>query len=165
MFVQPISARDYVQPCGSQLFCPDQMILRGLAANGIVAMKYGVAQGYSQTPCFTDVGPGHPSFPAVQKLCTAQIIAGTGNGTFRPSDSLTSAEAAAMLVVAKWGKGFSYPPTPYYPDVPTTHWAFPYVQKLTYAGAAVGCGGGKYCPGSGLQRKWWATLLYLLKTL
>lgn len=160
-----VSARGYVEPCGSQLFCPDLFALRGRAANNIVAMKYGVAQGYSQTPCFTDVGSSHPFFPAVQKLCSAGIIAGTGNGTFRPNDGLTAAEAAAMLVVAKWGHGASYPPTPYYSDVPTTHWAFPYVQKLTSVGASSGCGGGKFCPDAVLQRKWWATLLYLLKTL
>jgi hypothetical protein len=159
------AAAGHMRPCAPNTFCPDQGQIRSAAAESIVSMKYGSPTGYPAGGCFTDVPPTHPSFPAIQKLCGANIVAGTGNGQFRPNDAIKRGSAATLVCKAKYGATFSYPQTPYFSDVPATHWAFPYVQKLAATGVIVGGGGALYYPDDVMQRKWWATILHRIQSL
>ncbi len=44
------------------------------------------------------------------------------------------------------------PATATFTDVPTDHWAFPFVEALAASGITAGCGGGNYCPDSPITR-------------
>jgi len=44
------------------------------------------------------------------------------------------------------------PATATFNDVPTTHWAFRFIEALAASGITAGCGGGNYCPESPLTR-------------
>jgi hypothetical protein len=44
-------------------------------------------------------------------------------------------------------------------DVPSSHWAFQYVEALAASGITSGCGGGNFCPNSPLTRAQMAVLL------
>ncbi len=160
-----VSSRGYMRPCASGLFCPDNNVLRSLAAENIVKMKYGSPAGYSNVPCFSDVPSTHPSFPSIQKLCSAGIVSGTGGDQYNPDNAIKRSSAATLLCKAKYGSNFSYPKTPYFSDVPVTHWAFPYVQKLASVAIIVGGGNGLYSPDGPMQRKWWASMLYRAQSL
>ncbi len=47
---------------------------------------------------------------------------------------------------------FTYSPTPYFQDVPTTYWAFAYIQKLYELGITTGCSALDYCPSNPVTR-------------
>jgi hypothetical protein len=47
---------------------------------------------------------------------------------------------------------FSYPATPYFTDVPTTHWAFKFIQKMKELGITGGCTQTTYCPDNPVTR-------------
>ncbi len=51
------------------------------------------------------------------------------------------------------------PATATFNDVPTTHWAFKFVEALAASGITGGCGGGNYCPDDPLTRAQMAVFL------
>ena len=44
-------------------------------------------------------------------------------------------------------------------DVPSSHWASPFIEALASAGITAGCGGGNYCPGAPVTRSQMAVFL------
>ena len=44
-------------------------------------------------------------------------------------------------------------------DVPGTHWAFDYIEKLSASGITAGCGNGYFCPGDAVTRAQMAAFL------
>ncbi|MFO7613140.1 MAG: S-layer homology domain-containing protein [Bacteroidales bacterium] len=147
------------------LFCPDAAIKRSEVAVTLVRMKHGDSFSYSSTPHFNDVPATHWAFKYVQKLYEDGVTSGYGDGSFKPDQGATRAEGATFLMHMKHGDSFSYSSTPYANDVPATHWAFKYVQKLYADGVTSGCGAGNYCPADPMLRKHWAVFLYRVKTL
>jgi hypothetical protein len=67
----------------------------------MAAFLYGALDGASDpappNPGFSDVGPGHPFFLQIAWLVDAGIAEGYGNGTFKPSASITRQAMAAFL--------------------------------------------------------------------
>jgi len=59
---------------------------------------------------------------------------------------------AAFIIRALRGENFSYPPNPYFSDVPTTHPFFRYVQKMRELGITNGCSATEYCPDAPVTR-------------
>jgi hypothetical protein len=59
---------------------------------------------------------------------------------------------ATFIIRALYGDVFSYSSTPYFPDVPDTHWAFMYIQKMYEEGIAAGYGDGTYRPSNVVNR-------------
>jgi len=51
------------------------------------------------------------------------------------------------------------PATATFADVPTSHWAFQFVEALVDSGITAGCGGGNYCPDGTLTRAEMAVFL------
>ena len=86
---------------------------------------------------------------AVEILSDLKIITGFPEGTFKPEDTLTRAQAAKILccavlgtdaaeALAAGGSTFS--------DVPASHWANKYVEYCASKGVVAGVGGGKFNP-------------------
>lgn len=146
-------------------FCPDDALGRDQLAVSLMRMKYGLNFSFGQTPYFSDVPATHWAFAAIQKLYELQITNGCGSGKFCPSDPTLREQAATFLVRAKFGDTFAYNQTPYFSDVPATHWAFKYVQKLRDEGITLGCGSGKFCPTDPATRAQWAIFLHATQTL
>ena len=46
-----------------------------------------------------------------------------------------------------------------FPDVPTSYWAFQYIEALAASGITAGCGGGNYCPETYVKRSEMAVFL------
>ena len=56
-------------------------------------------------------------------------------------------------VLVSWKRQISpAPTTATFSDVPTGHWAFPFVEALAASGITAGCGGGNYCPDDPITR-------------
>ncbi len=76
---------------------------------------------------FTDVKEGFWAKDPIEYLATLGMIGGYPDNTFRPDQPLTRAELATLLVKAK---GFEpkIPEANLFSDVPTSHWAAPYIS-------------------------------------
>ena len=116
---------------------------------------------------FGDVPAGHPQYTEIQWVAQQGIMIGCKSSppTFCPDAPIKRSEVAVTLIRMKHGESFSYSPTPHFSDVPSSHWAFKYVQKLFDDGVTVGCAAGLFCPTNPMLRKHWALFLYRIKTL
>ncbi|MDF9407671.1 S-layer homology domain-containing protein [Pelotomaculum isophthalicicum JI] len=86
---------------------------------------------------FRDLDNDKQLLPSVHYLAAKGIINGFPDGTFRPADSLTRAEAAKILVLTK-GLPEQSGGQPVFSDVPTGHWAFGTIQAAEKAGLLYG---------------------------
>lgn len=99
---------------------------------------------------FGDVPPSFWGWKYIEALFTAGITNGCDTSpNFCPNNQATRAEMAASLVRATHGAGFVPPPaTGIFADVPSTHWAAPWVEQLYRDGLTKGCALAplRYCP-------------------
>ncbi len=98
----------------------------------------------SRVHIFSDVTPGNWAENYINQIYYNGITTGYGNGTYGPRDNVTRAQMAAFLIRPLRGNDFTYPSSPYFSDVPSSHWAFKYVQKLRELGITTGYGNGTY---------------------
>ena len=105
-------------------FEPDRPITRAEFAT--VAAKFANAADGGKT--FSDVS-GHWAVSSIRTAAAYGWINGDGDGTFRPNDPITRAEAASIVnkmlnrKTVTSGKSF--------PDVPKTHWAYDAILKAS----------------------------------
>ncbi|WP_258365648.1 S-layer homology domain-containing protein [Aneurinibacillus soli] len=101
-------------------FYPEQPVTRAeLAAVIARLLPLPSAQG---TP-FTDVD-GSWAKDSILKMANAGLVSGYGDGTFRPEQSLTRAEAAVIFNKLMGRSSQSVASTPKWSDVPTDFWAY-----------------------------------------
>ncbi len=72
-------------------------------------------------------------------------------GAFQDDDKGENAGAAYVFDLGDLGSTFA--------DVPSTHWAFAYINAIYEAGLTTGCGGGNYCPEAVVTREQMAAFL------
>lgn len=83
---------------------------------------------------------------AVYELSSLNIMTGYGDNTFRPEETLTRAEAAAIMVrLLNLDKDVKQGET-IFSDVMDTHWASGYVNKAVEEGIIAGYGDGTFRP-------------------
>jgi hypothetical protein len=136
-------------------FCPQSAISEGQMAIFVVrSIIGGDTFTYSSTPYFTDVPSSHPYFKWIQKMRDLAITSGCGGTLFCPDQKVTRSRMAGYLIRSRLGAGtaFSYPSTPYFTDVPSSHSEFAYIQKLKELGITGGCTTTTYCPASTVIR-------------
>ena len=85
---------------------------------------------------------------AVSKMSETGVIGGFPNGTFRPKDTLTRAQAAKILcTVLEGAQGAeAIASAANFNDVPTSHWATKYIGYCTEKGVVSGVGNGSFNP-------------------
>jgi len=107
----------------------------------------------SGTQVFNDVPQGAFAFNFINTLYSYGITSGCGGGNYCPDQYLTRGQMAVFVIKSLLGYGdFSYPTAPYFTDVPTTHWAFKFIQKMRQLGITGGCTPTAYCPDSQITR-------------
>ena len=80
--------------CGATTFCPNGVVTRGqMAAFLARALHLAATSGIH----FSDVPAGHRFASAINRLATAGITAGCGNGRFCPEGRVTRGQMAAFL--------------------------------------------------------------------
>jgi hypothetical protein len=119
------------------------------------SMMGGDNFSYSQTPYFADVSSSHPYYRWIQKLrdlgVTSSCGASAAGPIYCPDDSVTRGQMAVFIIRDRFGSSttFSYPPTPYFTDVPASALFFQWIQKMEQLGITSGCGSGpggpSYC--------------------
>ena len=104
----------------------------------------------SDKPSFSDLSGDEPHTPLINYLARRGLVKGYPDGTYRPLEGLTRAQAAVMLTQlvkdpeSKKGGEFS--------DVPGFHWAAAGIRKAASAGLVSGYPDGTFRPDQTLTR-------------
>jgi choice-of-anchor B domain-containing protein len=112
---------------------------------------------------FSDVPASSPFYRYVETLLHKGIAAGCSLGAadhFCPALSVTRAEIAPMLLIAKEGASYVPPPcTGMFGDVGLGNPFCPWIEELARRGVVTGCAPGLYCPTKAVNREQVAVLL------
>jgi len=90
---------------------------------------------------FSDITEGQWAFDAIMACYAAGIVQGYWDGCYRPDLPVDRAQMAAFIARAMAGGDGNVPAGPgsaTYPDVPTDHWAFKYVEYAHAQGVVTG---------------------------
>jgi hypothetical protein len=121
--------------------------------------------GYTPPPCttatFSDVPCTHPFASWIYALVARGVTAGCGNGRYCPDAAVGRDQMAAFLLLTSQGSGYTPPPctAATFADVPCSNPFAPWIYDLVSRGITAGCGGGNYCPGTGVNRAQMAVFL------
>lgn len=120
---------------------------------GELAERYGLTDYAPRT--FTDIEDSDYA-GAINTLATYRIVSGSGDGTFRPQDTLTRAEFCALLAQALYDRregdtGFA--------DVPADAWYAPSLNALTAMGLISGYSDGLFHPDDPMDHQQFLTIM------
>lgn len=131
----------------------DQTVTRAGMAKFLLQAKYG--EEYDPLPAvgglFSDVND-HWAEPWIEQLNVEGISSGFSDGSFRPDNLVTRAEAAVFLLKAKNGAGYFPPPAAAgaFPDI-SGHWAEDWIEQLKAQGVSSGYSDGTFRPDAPLS--------------
>ena len=147
--------------CGSGNFCPTTTVTRDQMAVFLLRGKHG--SSYSPPPAsgvFGDVPTDYWAAAWIERLAAEGITSGCGSGNYCPTLPVTRDQMAVFLLRAKHGSAYSPPAASgVFGDVPTDHWAAPWIEQLAAEGITAGCGNGNYCPATPVTRDQMAVFL------
>jgi PKD repeat protein len=121
-------------------------VTRADMASFIIRALYGEDFDYSIIAHFDDVSFDHPSFKYVQRLVEEGITYGCSPTSYCPDSTVNRAQMAVFIIRAQYGVSFEHGAIPYFTDIPNTHWAFSYIQKLYEDGISSGYSDATYRP-------------------
>jgi len=148
--IKTITCRGIPTVCTSSNYCPYNNMTEAAAAAFVIRAKYTDNFTSGTQPHFSDVPANHPFFKYIQKMKEDGISTVPEGGMYYPDNPIDRAKAAQYIIRANYGGTFQYTTSPpFFTDVPQTHWAYPYIQKMrdenitTYLSD---CGRSRYCP-------------------
>ncbi len=151
--IEAIAAAGITTGCAEDLFCPRDTVTRGQMAAFLVRALGLTATGSAP---FSDVPSDHTFRRDIDRLATAGITSGCGNGRFCPDDAVTRGQMAAFLVRAL---GLTATGSAPFSDVPSGHTFRQDIDRLATAGITSGCGNGRFCPDDAVTRGQMAAFL------
>ena len=95
---------------------------------------------------------------AVEAMAEAKIIGGFEDGSFRPKESLTRAQAAKIICTMLGAENETAAPAGF-TDVPAGHWAEKFINYCAEKQIVAGIGSGKFDPNGQLKGSQWAKML------
>ena len=137
---------------GGDLYQPTWSVSRDQMA---VYIARAIADGEEYVPTgpatasFPDVPTDHWAFKHVEYAVDQNVVAGYLDELYHPDWTLARDQMAVFLARAMAGDDASVPPGPStatFPDVPTDHWAFKYVEHIVDKGVASGYDDDNYHP-------------------
>jgi Tol biopolymer transport system component len=99
--------------------------------------------------CFTDVCTGFWAFEEIMACVDANIVQGYAEGDYKPLIPMTRDQMAVYISRSLAGGDQNVPPgppTPSFTDVPTTQWAYDYIEYAAGQGVVQGYAEGDYKP-------------------
>jgi hypothetical protein len=116
------------------------------------------------TGTFADVPVNDPFAPWIDRLYAEGIVTGCATNPLRycPTQSMTRAQMAVLLLRAKHGPGYVPPPAiGVFADVPPGDPAARWIEQLFDEGVTAGCATNplRYCPTQGVTRAEMAAFL------
>jgi hypothetical protein len=162
-YVESIAERGITDGCSASppLFCPDDDLTRGQAAKFIIR-GLGEEPHYTdgQRP-FSDVGPDHTFYAYIRRLKELGISDGYSDGTYRPDQPITRGEIAKLIIRALGEEPMYADGRQSFPDVPSTHTFYHYIERLYELGITSGYSDGIYRPEQHIDRGQAAKFIHL----
>lgn len=144
------------------MYCPATNVTRAQMAVFLLKGKYGP----SYTPpaatgdVFGDVPSDHWAGRWIEQLSAEGITGGCGGDNYCPNTVVTRDQMAVLLLRAEHGNAYTpLAATGMFNDVPSDYWAAAWIEQLAAEGITGGCGGGKYCPATVVNRAQMAVFL------
>lgn len=162
--IEAVVEQGVVEGCAPQLYCPDRALTRAEAA----ALVHRIVKpGPDSGSEFPDVDPGAWYAEEVGALAATGIVTGHTDGLFRPSDPMTRAATAHLLVRAfQENLDAKYESRPF-EDVPPEAGYASAVDTLARSGVTIGCSQSPdlFCPHDLVRRDQFAMFLARLLDL
>ena len=161
-YIESLAASGITAGCGDGKYCPSSSVNRDQMA---VFLERGMRGAAYRPPAatgtiFGDVGAGDFAASYIEQLFRDGITAGCGSGNYCPAGQVTRDQMAVFLLRAEHGSGYRPPGAAgVFSDVPVSYWAASWIEQLAAEGITAGCGGGKYCPNSPVNRDQMAVFL------
>lgn len=114
---------------------------------------------------FSDMPQGEEGKKAIRMLYDLGVLNGYTDGTIKPDTSVSRAEFSKMLFMATSMTNVGGEMTKGFSDVPTTHWASPYIKTLAVKGIVQGKGQNTFDPNGTITIGELATILNRTFTL
>jgi S-layer homology domain/Carboxypeptidase regulatory-like domain len=143
-YVEYLRAAGVVNGFPDGSFQPNSNVRRGEYTKLLVAAT-GWAIDTSGGPHFSDVSPSYAFYGYIETAYHHGAINGYPDGTYRPNSTVSRAEATKISVAVS-GWTLINPPNAHYVDVPTTHWAYQFIETARAHGANANDGGGYFRP-------------------
>jgi len=106
-----------------------------------------IQPGVSASAPYSDVSSAHPYADFISLLKEYGVAQECAPGSYCPEATTTRVQMAVLIIRAVMGgDSFAFPQAAYFTDVPASHAAFKYVQKMRELGITVGCTETTYCP-------------------
>lgn len=137
------------------------VLIIGICAPVATASGTAGTEPADQAALFTDLKSSDALYPYIRFLTLKGIVTGYGDGTVRPGDPLTRAEAAVIVARAA-GLSSADGGTPVFSDVNAGYWAFGFIQVAAGKGLLSGYPDGSFGPDKKITRAEAAALLMKL---
>jgi len=160
-YIETIYEEGITAGCAAGNFCPDNPVTRAQMAIFLEKAKRGASYvPPAPVGLFLDVPTSHWAAAWIERLANDQITAGCGSGIYCPEAVVTRAQMAVFLLKAEHGSTYVPPAaTGLFLDVPTSHWAAAWIEKLADEDITAGCGTNTYCPDNPVTRGQMAVFL------
>ena len=160
-FIGKLSARGITLGCGGGNFCPEQNVTREQMAIFIERALGVFTPPAPSRQTFGDVPPSLMSYPFIEDFARRGISGGCSTTPllFCPTNSVTREQMAVFVVRAL---GVLDPPTPgarSFQDVPSSSFAYEFIEAFHARGITTGCAVGYYCPTANVTRGQMAAFL------
>lgn len=144
------------------MYCPETNVTRAQMAIFLLKSKYGTAYTPPNATgtVFADVPATHWAAKWIEQLYAEGVTGGCGNNNYCPDTEVSRDQMAVFLLRARHGNTYTPPAaTGTFNDVPTDYWAAAWIEALAAEGITGGCGAGKYCPTTIVNRGQMAVFL------
>jgi len=149
-FIENIFHNGITTGCTVGTYCPDASVTRSQMAVFLLRGKHG--SDYVPPACvpgiFVDVSCSDQFADFIEQLKAEGITNGCGDGTtYCPTDTVTRAQMAKLLLKAKYGANYDPPDcTGVFTDVLCPSDFAEWIEELAAEGITDGCGTKIYCP-------------------
>jgi hypothetical protein len=143
-------------------YCPNANVTRGQMAVLLLKGMYGAAYTPPDATgtIFNDIPADHMFAKWIEQLAAEGITGGCGNSNYCPDAPVTREQLAVFLLRAEHGNTYNPPAAAgVFNDVPAGYWAASWIEQLAAEGITGGCGGGKFCPKTIVNRAQMAVFL------
>jgi hypothetical protein len=149
-YVNYLYCHDAITGYSDGTFRPNNSSSRGQFTK-ILVLSFGWTPYAPALPTFSDVLPQSTFYPYVESAVLHGVISGYSDGTFRPGNDVSRAQAAKILVLGKAWPLVS-PPDPTFTDVPPGDWAYSYVETAVQHAIVTGYPDGTFRPALSVSR-------------
>ena len=144
-------------------YCPENSVSRAQMAVFLLRSKHGslYTPPAATGTVFADVPANYWAAAWIEQLYAEGITGGCGNNNYCPETPISRDQMAVFLLRAEHGAAYTPPaPTGIFADVPVTHWAAAWIERLAAEHITSGCGGGNFCPAVVVSRAQMAVFLF-----